>query len=312
MGTVVRLVVALVLAVGGVVTVAGAAIAATPSITLETGPYQRDEVVGVLGSGCPNGSPVSFDVWDTAKPSSHVPLDSATTANSSGVFGYAIHLDDHFDAGAQVGFFASCTTTVSWSAGPGLVADPKYNWIAMPAPHVDIVAPPQLTAGTGQRVIVRTDSVLGGAALTLDGTALPLQPDSVYGWWHYELAGTLGVGSHVLQATWDPTAPDAPTVTDTQTVEVVRATPTLTLTANRVKVHLGHRIRLTITLSVPGAVTLLDGRKNLRQLTVPAGGALRLKVRLTGVRKHRLRVVFAGNDRTAGATSAVVRVRVRR
>lgn len=312
MRTVARLVVALVLAAGGVAAVAGPAVAAAPSITLEAGPYQRDDVVGVLGSGCPSGSPVSFDVWDTAKPSSHVPLNSVTTANGSGVFGYSVHLDDRFDAGAQVGFFASCTATVNWSAGPSLVTDPRYNWIVMPAPHVDIVVPNQLTAGVGQRVVVLTDSVLGGAALSLDGTPLGTQPDSVYGWWHYELPAGLAVGTHVLQASWDPTAPDAPTVTDDQTLEVVRAASALTLTSNRAKVHLGHRVRLTITLSVPGAVTLLDGRRPLRRLTVPATGSLRLTVRLRGIHGHRLRAVFAGDDRTAGATSAVVRVRVRR
>lgn len=312
MRTVVRLVVALVLACCGLVALPGTAHAATPQIYIPAGPYAPDQAVGIGGTGCPASAPVSLDIWDTAKPSSHVDLDHATDASAGGAFLYSFDLDHRFDPGAQLGFFLSCTATVQWGAGPTLEAMPKYGWVTMPAPHVDIVAPATIAASAGQRVIVRTDSVLGGATLTLDGTTLPTQPDSVYGWWHYELPANLTVGGHLLHAVWDPTAPDAPTVTDDAVLDVLRVTPALSLAANRARIRVGHRVRLTITLSVPGAVTLLDGKKSLRQLTVPASGTVQVKVRLKGVRGHRLRAVFAGDARAAGATSAVVKVRVRR
>jgi len=210
------------------------------------------------GTGCPASSPVSVDVWDTGKPSSHVNLDDVVTTTSSGAFLYLVHLDGRFDRGAQVAFFFSCTLST---------------------PSVAIQAPPGGTVGTPHQVVVRTDSVLGGASLSLDGTALPYRPDSVYGWWVYELPATLAAGDHALHATWSPAAPDAPTVSADATYRVARQRPALAERVDRRRVARGATVRVRVRLSAvgpvarTGRVVVRDGRRVVGRLTLGPTGA---------------------------------------
>ncbi|GAA3665690.1 hypothetical protein GCM10022237_27180 [Nocardioides ginsengisoli] len=316
-----RLLLALVVSLGGVVALAGPAAAATPSLAITSGPYAPDQTVGMLGSGCPAGAPVSIDIWDTAKPGSHVNLDHATDASGSGTFGYAFDLDNRFDRGAQVGFFFSCTPTVDWSAGASLVADPKYGWISLPDPQVAIDLPSGTAYGSVHEVVVRTDSVLGGATLTVDDDTVTARADSVYGWWIYDLPASLGVGAHHVHATWDPAEPSAPTVSTDATLQVTRARPSVVLVPVRRAVARAKALRVRIGLTVAGTaprtgtVVLKDGRKVLARvaLRVGDGGSRVVKVRLgTRIGKHRLVAVYRGSAVLTGARSAPAVVRVRR
>lgn len=315
-----RLGAVLALALAGAAAGIAPASAATPDLTVATGPFEPDATVLIGGTGCPASSPVSVDVWDTAKPSSHVNLDDVVTTTSSGAFLYLVHLDGRFDRGAQVGFFFSCTATVNWSAGAGLVADPEYRWISLSTPSVAIQAPPGGTVGTPHQVVVRTDSVLGGASLSLDGAPLPYRPDSVYGWWVYELPATLAAGDHALHATWSPAAPGAPTVSADATYRVTRQRPALAERVDRRRLARGATVRIRVRLSAvgpvarTGRVVVRDGRRVVGRLTLgPTGASTRaLRIRLTRPGKHRLTATFGGNADLAAVRSPTLTVRVRR
>ncbi|MBU2696769.1 hypothetical protein [Pimelobacter sp. 30-1] len=315
-----RLGAVLALALAGSVAGIAPASAATPTFAVTSGPYEPRSTVGFLGSGCPASSPISIDVWDTAKPSSHVNLDHWTNANSAGAFGTSIDLDDRFDRGAQVGFFVSCTSTVDWNAGAALVTTPRYGWINLPDPAIAIDAPAGATVGTTHRVVVRTDSVLGGASLSLDGAPLPFRPDSVYGWWVYELPATLAAGDHALHATWSPSAPGSPTVSADATYRVAKERPGLAERVDRRRVGRGGVVKVRVGLSAVGTVArtgrvvVRDGRRVVGRLTLgPSGASTRaLRVRLNRPGKHRLTATFTGNADLSAVRSPALTVRVRR
>lgn len=101
------------------------------------------------------------------------------------------------------------------------------------------------------------------------------------------------------------------------TVPAAKAASTLTASLSKKVIKKGRAAKLTLALtavgvSAPsGAVTVMDGRKVLKRISLKAGKAtLRLTKLKPGV--HRLKAVYAGSDTVLGATSKVVKLTVKR
>lgn len=327
MKTVARRALALVVPLGGVVAVAAPASAVTPQIYVTDGPYTRDQSVAILGVGCPTGAPVSVDVWDTAKPASHVVRNAiATAAGSNGAFGYSFDLDNQFDAGAQVGFYFSCTATLDWSWDSASASTrTTYEWISVSSPHAEIIAPATATYGLSRDVWVSNDAVLGNVVLTLDGAPVPAdltapEPTSHYGAWLFHLPAGLSVGTHALHVTWTPQAPGSPTVTDDATLRITRLRPRLSLSLSDRTVRrtqwFSARVRLSGTRIAPrtGTVVIKDGTRVVIRFTLRASdaGTRSVRIRLSRLGTRNVTATYLGSARLTSVRTPVITVRVRR
>lgn len=101
------------------------------------------------------------------------------------------------------------------------------------------------------------------------------------------------------------------------TVPAAKAASTLTASLSKKVIKKGRAAKLTLVLtavgvSAPsGAVTVMDGRKVLKQISLKAGKAtLRLTKLKPGV--HKIRAVYAGSDTVLGASSKVVKLTVKK
>ncbi|HEY0902813.1 MAG TPA: Ig-like domain repeat protein [Marmoricola sp.] len=101
------------------------------------------------------------------------------------------------------------------------------------------------------------------------------------------------------------------------TVAAAKAASTLTASLSRKVVKKGRAATLTLVLTAVGVsapsgpVTVLDGTKVLKRVSLAAGKAtLRLKKLKPGV--HKIKAVYAGSDTVLGATSKVVKLTVKK
>lgn len=320
MTTLLRLTVAISLALGGVAAWGGPASAAAPQLSISPGPYQPDATVNLVGTGCPSSSPVSVEVWNTAVSGDRLSLDHHADAGLDGSFATSVDLADRYPAGAQIGFFFSCTATVDWDAGPDLAAPPRFGFVALPAPYVEIVAPSRASYGVAREISVRTDSAIGAAELTIDGRPLTPLSSSAYGWYRYRLSASLAAGTHRLRATWDPSAPGTPAVVVTATLVITRITPRLAFVVSTRSTRVGRPISALVRLSATrvsprtGVVVIRNGRHEVARVSLRVSDAATRLARfaLTRSGTRTLRAFYLGSPRLTPAHSTALTVQVRR
>jgi|GEM_PF-3752609 len=307
------LLVATVLAVGGGVALAGPASADVSIDTLV--PVVPGGVLAVSGTGCPALAPVEVLVWSTRSGASVVVPGTTTAAG-------AYHLDvtvespheSAFIGGEQVGVGVFCT------GGTPLidVADKiAYVYLLLPEPPTVglTLSAPRQTYGTPLTVKV---SVVPGAhgvlEVRLDGE--PLAPVESYwvGAATYALPATLAVGTHRLEAEFDPETA-GPNVTVSRTVTVVKRPTTTTLTTSATRWRYG-ATRPTATATVsspgPGAVRFTIGGKRIGAPVAVVGGKAKVRLPVRSAGTHAVSATFVPTTpaTVAGSTSAVRRVKV--
>lgn len=314
-----RVLVTLPLALGGIALAASPAAAAPALTTITPDPVAPDGVLTIQGTGCSSGDLVSFRFFDTSGGGGAMNVDGATSAGGAGQFAYDYPLANRWDAGDEIGVKVACAATYTDTDSSG----PAYFAVQLDDAFVEILAPARVPYGLPHDLAMRFNEVPGNAELVLDGSQtlefLAGEGDdaSYVGYYRYRLPAELTVGDHTLTATFDPAVDGAPTVVDTVTLTVTKATPTVVLKAKK-KVRAGKKLRATVSVTLDGIasragkVIIKDGKRKVAKLDVPASGATKTKLRLTDVGRHQLRAVFKGNAETAKVTSAAVKVRVRR
>lgn len=287
-------------------------------------PVASDGILTVSGTSCAAGSPVSLYLWDTSggpyvyyhHTTSGGSTGTGWTADGSGAFTRPIPLEDRFHAGSEVGVAASCTTV--FEPPVGVEGNPRFVQVTLPTPFVEIVVPARAGYGALVKARVTTSDANGVVVLALPGHADQVA-GTQWGPTDFVLPRTLGVGSHTLTATFDPTVDGAPTVTDTATLVITKASSRTTLTrVGTGAIRAGKRVRLKIVLTSTGprtgTVVIRDGRRVRRTVVVRASDngrkAIWVRLPVSGVRVLTAR--YAGNSRTLASVSPRVRVTVRR
>lgn len=287
-------------------------------------PVAADGTLTVAGTGCDAGSAISFTVWDTSGGTRayhhHTTLGdwigTGWTADGGGAFTRAIPLENRFAAGAEIGIAATCTTTFPGDGAGSSV--PAFVLVALPDPVVDISAPTQARYGAVTKVRVTTSDASGWISLSVPGHADQGQ-GSTWGPVDFTLPRTLGLGSHVVTATFDPTVDGAPTVTDTATITIIKATSKATLSKlSTKKVKVGKKVKLKVVLSSTGKrtgkVVIKDGKKNRYAFWLRAGdnGKKTIWVKMPTKGTRYLTAKFVGNSVTKSSTSKKVKVQVKK
>lgn len=295
--------------------------ASGPEITSPAGPVldpHTQPFFWVRGAGCPASSPVSLEIWDTMNPSGR--WQQTLSASTQGTFAALKIIDPTWPAGAKIGIFVSCTPTVDRNAPAGLRAEPRFVYVSLPSPSAAVVAPPRAPYGSAPVATVLTDAVPGSTTLTANGASLSPDPRlSSRGRAVFHLPRSLPVGIQRLVARWDPEAPGS-VATAEATMEVTRATPTVSLTARSGQIARKRPLTLRASLlplsSAPrtGWLIIKDGRRELKRLSLLSvdNGKRTVTVRLSQVGRHRLTAMFLGNAVLAEARSPALTVRVRR
>ncbi len=297
--------------------VAGPAEAAggPPTITVTPSPVTPDGTLTVTGTGCDAGSPVSFRVWETTLGGYGYwhSTNTGWTADGDGSFSKGLHFEPPFTPtpGAQIGVAASCTSTHDLAQeSPG-----KFLLVTLADPTVSLSVPAAVAYGAPVRVTVTPSRATGVVTLKLDGATVNTN-GSAWGAYTVTLPVAPALGRHALEAVFDPTVVGAPTVTDTATFTVAKATAKVTLDAGKKKVRKGKKVKVTVQLTSTGPATgrvhIKHGAKVRKTMTLTAAdaGVKRIKVRLPKTGKRKLTAHFAGNGYVTAAKSGEVRVKV--
>lgn len=279
-------------------------------------PVTADGSLSVSGTGCDASSPISFYLWDTSGGTPYYLHGSDTLwlADGSGAFTRPIPLENRFSGGAQIGVSVSCTTTYIPAEG----SSGTFVSIALPDPQVDLVSPASAGFGSRPTVRVTTSDATGVITLSAPGT-VDQTAGSVWGPVDFRLPAYLGLGSHTLTATFNPSVSGAPTVTDTATIVITKAASTTALTRiGTGKIKPGKKVKVRVALASTGprtgVVVIKDGRTIRKTITVRAADNGR-KVVWVKLPKKGLRTLtarYAGNRLTKPSLSPKVFVRVKR
>jgi streptogramin lyase len=151
----------------------------------------------------------------------------------------------------------------------------------------------------------------------LSGTQLNAS-SSVAGKFTYSpVSGTvLTAGSHSLSVTFAPTdSADYATATDSMTLVVNKATPTVKLTSSASSIVVGKTLTFTATLTgsgvaPTGTASFFDGSTQLGASPPNGSGVATYSTSKLAVGKHSITTSYGGDENYNGATSTVVSVTV--
>ncbi len=311
MKRVLGLVVAVALAVGGGVALAGP-VGAEPTlaITISPEPVAPDSVVTVSGT-CPSASPVFLSVRGTMAGGL---LTAAGATTLSGDFDVDVDLANYWDGGGvQVRFNAFCSTFEDYDATHGVA----FRTLTLPSPPTMALGystPRQVYGLPVTLTVTVSPGAMGSLTATVGGASI--ESDEIYWLGHakYTLPADLAVGTHPIEVTFDPLA-EGDNVTAESTITVVKASTSTALTTSATGWRYG-ATRPTATATVspafPGTVRFTIGGKAIGKPVAVVGGKAKVRLPARTVGKHAVVATFvpAAPGNVLGSRSATRSVKV--
>lgn len=171
-------------------------------------------------------------------------------------------------------------------------------------------------AATTATIGVKVDgaAAAGKVAVKVDGKALQTVSVGESGTATIELPRTLGAGTHTVEAAL-PAAPGVAGSKASSTLTVTKASSTTKLKLSKTKIKRTKQATATITVKaagVPsgyaptGTVTVYDGSKKLKSVSLTAAGKGVVKVKLPKLKAktHTIKVTYAGNADVASSKAS--------
>jgi phospholipase C len=219
---------------------------------------------------------------------------SSVDVGAAGSYQVSITGQDRGVAAAPVSVTVEVTRAVSTTT----VSVNQTDAVVGQQPTLTVSVRSRTGPATGQASVYDGAQLLQTVTLTDGGASVPL-------------AG-LGVGTHLLHATYLGAADTTGSASDTVTVSVAKAPSKVTLKVADRSLRLSQRAKLTVTVSATGAtatgrVTIYDGHKVIKRVSLAKGQAV-IRVAVRPHRKHRLRAYYDGSATIAAGSSSTVEI----
>jgi len=286
-----------------------------PTVTLSPTSVPLDERLTVAGTGCEASSPVSVRLYPTSGGTAFDENSEVTgwVASGSGAFSRGVALDARFPIG-ELGVRVSCTPIFDI----GTASVPDFVFVAASNPMVDVSVAASSRFGSRPTVTVSTSDSPGEVQVRIDGNPAPLFTAATDTSPHtFRLPASLAVGSHSLEASFDPTPAGSATVTDTTTLAITKATATVKLArSSTAKIRAGKKVKVRLSIASvgprTGTVVIKDGSKVRLTVVLRAAdhGKKALLVKLPSTGKRKLTATYRGNASVTSATSPRLTVTV--